>query len=331
MEFINLNSNTNTGESDEQFSNDVLMGLCSSPKSLSAKYFYDDRGSELFQKITDHFDYYPTRSEFEILKNIKTQLPKLFDHQEMDIIELGVGDGHKSRLLIEGFLDHDVKVNYFPIDISEKAMHLLDKNIPNHDRLETKGVVGDYFDGLRSIRENSSNPKLVLFLGSNIGNFNPVQAQGFLRRLWRGLNNNDHVLIGFDLKKHIRTLNAAYNDSAGLTRDFNLNLLTRINRELGGNFKIEDFEHFGSYNPILGAMESYLISVKKQEVFISDLERKFEFDEFEPLHLEYSFKFLRSDIDRLGKQTGFEILEHFSDHSEFFVDSLWKVRKGLSH
>ena len=312
----------------EQFSIDVLTGLCSQPKSISAMYFYDDKGSELFQKITQHDDYYPTRTEYEILDKMKDQLPGLIKDKDIDVIELGVGDGHKSQLIIEGLLEAGKRVHFYPIDISEKAMHLLDNNIRSHDNLHVHGVVGEYFDGLRYVRERSKNKKLVLFLGSNIGNFNRVQNQGFLRKLWKGLDPSDNVLIGFDLKKNIKTLNAAYNDSSGLTREFNLNLLSRMNNELGANFDISQFEHFGSYNPVLGAMESFLISLKDQEVHIKELERSFHFSEYEPLHLEYSFKFLKSDVEFLGRQTGFQVVEHFSDKNQYFIDSLWSVQKG---
>lgn len=311
----------------DQFAIDVLTGLCASPKNLSAKYFYDDIGSEIFQQITRHDDYYLTRTEFDILNTIKHALPEKIGEQELDIIELGAGDGHKSRLILEGFLDAGCKVNFYPIDISEKAMMLLQDNIPTHANLTIHGVIAEYFDGLRLVRKTSANKQLVLFLGSNIGNFDRIQNQGFLRKLWMSMNASDFTLLGFDLKKDVGVLTAAYNDSAGLTKEFNLNLLRRINRELGGNFKLDTFQHFGVYSPILGAMESYLLSTVTQEVFISALERSFHFDEYEPIHLEYSFKFLKNDINFLSKKTGFEVVDHFSDSNVHFVDSLWKVIK----
>ncbi len=315
----------------EQFAIDVLTGLCSNPKNISAKYFYDDKGSELFQKITQHKDYYPTRIEYQILDNIKRDLPNLFDSDEIDIIELGAGDGHKSQLIIQGFLDCQKKVNFYPIDISEKAMVLMEQHISANPKLDIHRVVGEYFEGLRFVRKNSSNPLLVLFLGSNIGNFDRTQNQGFLRKLWKCLNDSDHLLVGFDLKKDVEILTRAYNDSAGYTRDFNLNLLHRINCELGADFNLKKFQHFGSYNPLLGAMESFLLATEKQDVFISELERSFRFEAYEPLHLEYSFKFLKSDIESLSALTGFEVVEHFTDPDDYFMDSLWRVSKGENH
>lgn len=316
--------------SKEQFALDVLEGLNASPKCISPKYFYDDKGSELFQKITQHSDYYPCRSEFEILSRIRGELAECLEEIEMDIIELGVGDGHKSQLIIEKLLGSGMKVNFYPIDISEKAMALLEDNICGHAKLNIHGVVADYFDGLRFVRNFSDNKQIVLFLGSNIGNFDGNQRRKFLYRLWNNLNHGDFALIGFDLKKDVGTLSNAYDDSSGHTREFNLNLLNRINMELGGTFDVSKFQHLATYNPVLGAMESYLLSRDSQDVFIADLEKSFHFDEFEPIHLEYSFKFLESEIDDLANETGFRRLRNFTDTNNYFVDSLWQAVKGGS-
>lgn len=330
MEITRLISE-NVSAYKEQFAIDILVGLSADLKSIPSKYFYDDTGSELFQKITKHEDYYLTRAEFETLDGIKHELPKLLneDEREIDIIELGAGDGHKSQLIINGFLDSKQKVNFYPIDISLEAMKQLEETIVPHKNLTIHGVVADYFEGLKFVRKKSKNRQLVLFLGSNIGNFNRIQTQGFLRKIWLNMNHGDNILIGFDLKKKVSTLIAAYNDSSGLTQDFNLNLLSRINNVLGGNFNCEKFEHLGCYNPILGAMESYLISKTKQVVHISEIQRSFHFEKSEPIHLEYSFKFLKSDIDSLCSSTGFEVLNHYHDSNNYFADSLWRVVKDL--
>jgi dimethylhistidine N-methyltransferase len=314
----------------EQFAIDVLMGLCATPKSLASKYFYDDAGSEIFRKITQHHDYYPTRTEIEIIREVNTILPQVVNEKEIDIVELGAGDGHKSQLIIQGFLEAGHIVNYYPIDISRKAMDMLGRNIDRHENLNIHGVVAEYFEGLRLVRQKSTNKQLVLFLGSNIGNFDRVQNQGFLRKLWISMNASDYVLLGFDLKKDVGILTSAYNDSGGHTKDFNLNILRRINNELGGEFDINKFQHLGVYSPTLGAMESYIIATEGQDVFISALERSFHFEAYEPIHLEYSFKFLKSDIDFLSKKTGFDTVRHFTDSNEYFIDSLWKVVKESS-
>jgi dimethylhistidine N-methyltransferase len=308
-----------------QFATDVLNGFCGVPKRLSARYFYDDTGSELFRAISQHQDYYLTRTEYAILDAISTRLPGMLDKDEVDIIELGAGDGHKSELVLDGFLKAGVTINFYPIDISDKAMDMLGQTIRAKPNLHIQGLIGDYFDGLRFVRERSANRQLVLFLGSNIGNFDRIQSQGFLRRLRASLNDGDYVLIGFDLKKDITELMAAYSDSSHYTRDFNLNLLARINRELGGNFDISGFQHYPLYNPMLGAMESYLLALREQHVYIEALQREFFFSAFEPIHLEYSFKYLLADIECLSRQAGFTIVENFTDPHARFIDSLWQV------
>jgi L-histidine Nalpha-methyltransferase len=312
----------------DAFGTDVLNGLSTKPKSISAKYFYDDIGSELFQKISQHPDYYLTKTEYAILENISTIIPDILNESEIDIIELGVGDGHKSKLIIDGFLNKGRKVNFYPIDISEKAMHLLGENVNVTASLDIHGVVADYFLGLNHIHKISNKKKLVLFLGSNIGNFTREQSAGFLKRLWSSLDHGDHVLIGFDLIKEPDRLNQAYNDKDGLTRAFNLNLLNRINAELGGNFNLAQFQHYGFYNPTLACMESYLISLADQDVSINITDQTFHFEQFEALHLEYSYKFSKEHIEHLARGMGFEIKKHFSDEKNYFIDSLWQVGKS---
>ncbi|RAP33452.1 hypothetical protein DID80_08045 [Candidatus Marinamargulisbacteria bacterium SCGC AAA071-K20] len=322
---LNKNEKVEEGVGIQKFASDVHTGLLASPKRISAKYFYDKKGSELFQKITEHIDYYPTRVETEILNDIKQVLPTIIGEKEIDIIELGAGDGHKSKIIIKGFLREDIRVNYYPIDISEKAMTQLKTTIKPRDNLTIHGIVGEYNEGLNFVNKKSKNKKLVLFLGSNIGNFNRVENKAFLNNLNKSLNKKDHVLIGYDLKKDIKTLNQAYNDSGGLTKEFNLNLLKRINKELGGNFDSNKFDHYGVYNPILGAMESHLISKEEQLIYIKELTQTIHFEAHEPLHLEYSFKFTEKDIIKLSKQTGYEVINNFTDTKKYFIDSLWQV------
>ncbi len=312
----------------EEFAIDVLTGLSKPEKRLSTKYFYDDRGSDLFQKITQHHDYYLTRTEFNILKESSAKIANLINEDEIDIIELGAGDGHKSELVIDGFLGQGKKVNYFPIDISAQALKQMEEHITHKSDLTIHGIVADYLQGLKFLKQKSKRRKFVLFLGSNIGNFDRTQSENFLRQLWKYLNSDDYLLIGFDLKKDVEKLSAAYNDSSGHTRDFNLNLLDRINRELGGNFDKKKFQHIGVFNPKLGAMESYLLPKEKQEVYIKELEHSFEFEAYEPLHLEYSFKYTKEDIERTCQHTGFKLKDHFTDKDQLFIDSLWQVVKN---
>lgn len=327
MKFVHAKTSATTQEStqSETFTADILAGLSSNPKRLPSKYFYDDLGSELFQKITAHEDYYPTRKELQIFQQIQHQLPNLFPSNTIEVIELGVGDGHKTRLLLEGFLLAGKTVRYTPIDIAEQAMSLLENNLPQHPTFTAQGIVGDYIDALAHIEKDASSPRILLFLGSNIGNFDLPSSKGFLHRVRAHLNAGDHLLIGFDLKKDISVLTRAYNDSAGHTREFNLNLLRRINREFNANFDLGSFDHVGIYNPILGAMESYLIATAAQEVTINALDASFSFAPYEPIHTEYSFKYHHDDIEALCKAAGFSIVEHFTDDQRYFTDSLWQA------
>lgn len=327
MKISNLLEKNQPSHHKEEFAIDVLTGLSTHPKAISAKYFYNDTGSELFQKISQQEDYYLTKTEFAIFQKISAIIPEIIKGSEIDIMELGAGDGHKSKLIIDGFLSKDCKVNFYPIDISEKAMQLLGENLAISKNLTIHGVVAEYFTGLNHLKTISNNKKLVLFLGSNIGNFNKQQSRDFLKKLWLSLNASDYVLIGYDLKKDTHVLNTAYNDTEGLTKAFNLNLLSRINRELGGNFDVSKFQHYGFYNPALEAMESYLFALEEQEIYISALEKNFQFEKFEPLHLEYSYKFSPSDITYLASHTGFHVEQHFSDEKNYFIDALWKVQK----
>ncbi len=325
MKLTNLLEKDLSSKHHEAFLSDVVNGLTAEQKSISAKYFYDDIGSKLFQQISQHPDYYPTKTEFSILEKISDKLPAIINESEIDIIELGAGDGHKSELIINGFINANCKVNFYPIDISEKAMHLLSDNLSISASLDIHGIVADYLHGLNHLKTISKNKKLVLFLGSNIGNFNKTQTSEFLTMLSQALDAEDYALIGFDLKKDPAILNKAYNDSDGLTQAFNLNLLTRINRELGGNFNLAAFKHYGFYNPYRGTMESYLISLDDQDITIDATKQTFHFNQFESMHLEYSHKFTASGIGKLANRNGFGVLQLFSDEKHYFVDALWQV------
>lgn len=307
------------------FAEDVEKGLSATPKKLSSKYFYDDLGSKIFQEITRLDDYYLTRSELEILNDIKGTLPEIIGEKEVDIIELGVGDGHKTKIIIDSFLEKKIKVNFLPIDISLEALHLLENNISASKNLNIHAIAAEYIAGINFARKLSKNRLIVLFLGSNIGNFTKDESISILQAIKSVLNKNDYILIGFDLKKDIQVLTKAYSDEMGVTAKFNLNLLLRINTELGGNFDVSQFKHLAFYNPELGAMESFLISLKDQNVFLSKINKEFHFEAFEPIHLEYSFKFLEKDIQAMSKTSGFKFIGNFSDHNKFFVDSLWQV------
>lgn len=317
---------------EHNFSSDVLVGLSRSPKELPSRYFYDEKGSRLFQKITELPEYYLTNCENEILNTQKNKISSLMEGQVFNLVELGAGDGRKTSILISHFLKKKLKFKYIPIDISESAMksliHFMNKKFPN---LTTEGIVAEYFDGVKWLNQLNSNRNLVLFLGSNLGNFNRINSNVFLHNLWNSLNSGDYVIIGFDLKKKIDIMLKAYNDSKGITSEFNLNLLHRINQELGGNFDLENFRHYASYDVFTGAMESYLVSLRQQTVFIKEIGQTFSFEAWEPIHTEYSYKYLESDVEKLAADTGFIIQEQLFDSKKYFLDSIWLVQKMNSH
>lgn len=315
------------------FAYDVLIGLSEKPKRLSSKYFYDDAGSRLFQRIMELDAYYPTELETEILtRHAREIVRSSVGSGPFNLVDLGAGDGKKTMILLDELQRSGVDFTYVPVDISEGAMRQLVRTVKERlPDVRVRGLVCEYVDGVHYLGRNERDRKsLVLFLGSNIGNFNAASGRAFMRRLWSSLCEDDHVLVGFDLKKDIEVLLAAYNDPAGVTAQFNLNLLLRMNRELGANFDVSQFRHFGTYNVFSGAMESYLVSLEPQTVRVEALEHTFAFDAWEPIHTEYSYKYLRSDAETLARETGFEIVGRFEDARGWFLDALFAVRRGTS-
>ena len=310
------------------FAEDVLKGLSSTPKFLSSKYFYDDEGSRLFQQIMNLPEYYLTRSEYEIFSTGQKEIYEAFvkNFAEFDLIELGAGDGTKTAVLIECFLKQSVNFTYSPVDISQEAVDLLtEKFRSKFPELKISAKTGDYFRILETLKSESARPKILMFLGSNIGNFGAQQSVEFFKSLRGVMNSGDLLFVGFDLQKNPRVILAAYDDAQGVTAKFNLNLLRRINRELGANFDLEKFSHYATYHPIEGAARSFLISLKKQHVFIELLNQTFSFKAFEPVFMEISQKYNVEMIENLATTCGFEVAHNFFDSRKYFVDSLWKI------
>jgi dimethylhistidine N-methyltransferase len=273
-------------------------------------------------------EYYLTRCEFDVLRRKKKRIAELVDGESFNLVELGAGDGRKTSILLEYFLNQRYDFSYIPIDISEGAMKHLTENLEReYPDLICNGIVAEYFNGLKWLRKLGDKKNLVLFLGSNLGNFNKPQSRVFLRNLWSALNDGDYLLTGFDLKKDIDLMVRAYNDSKGITREFNLNLLHRINRELGGNFNVDKFRHYANYDVFSGAMESYLVSLETQVIYIDALNQAFDFKPYESIHTEYSYKYLESDIHNLAEATGYRIEAQLYDSKKYFVDSVWQVQK----
>jgi L-histidine Nalpha-methyltransferase len=310
------------------FAEDVRRGLSANPKSLSSKYFYDDEGSRLFQQIMNLPEYYLTRAEQEIFETQTAEIFKSFTDQtdSFDLIELGAGDGTKTAVLIDYFLRQNIDFTYSPIDISGEAIEILTgKFAERFPKLKINAKTGDYFRILGALKSESKRRKILLFLGSNIGNFSGGEAADFFQHLRSVMNENDFLFVGFDLQKDPRVIVQAYDDAAGITAAFNLNLLKRINRELGADFNLENFSHYALYQPNDGAARSFLISRQQQTVFIKALNQNFHFEQWEPIFMEISQKYSLGLIENLAASGGFLVAQNFFDEKRFFVDSLWKV------
>ena len=316
-----------TSTKQNSFADDVLKGLSAAPKFLSSKYFYDDEGSRLFQEIMKLPEYYLTRAETEIFSTQTREIFTAFTDRaaEFDLIELGAGDGTKTSLLVEYFLARNADFKYVPIDISSEALNFLtDKFQRQFPNLSIQPEQGDYFRTLETFKNKSERRKIILFLGSNIGNFSGEQAVEFFASLREVLNANDLLFIGFDLQKDPRVVLAAYDDAQRVTAAFNLNLLVRINRELGANFDLSEFSHYAAYHPVDGAARSFLISSKAQTVTIEALNQQFEFAAWEPIFMEISQKYSLPMIEDLARASGFEATDYFYDRRKYYTDSLWK-------
>lgn len=312
----------------DSFAEDVSEGLSSSPKFLSSKYFYDDEGSRLFQQIMDLPEYYLTRAEFEVFSTQREEIFKAFtqQHSSFDLIELGAGDGTKTAILIDYFLQQNADFTYTPIDISQEALDSLTSSFKSRfPDLKIDAKTGDYFHILKSLKSDFQKPKIILFLGSNIGNFSKEASTSFFKSLHEVMHEGDMLFVGFDLQKDPRVILAAYDDAQGITAKFNLNLLRRINHELGANFDLAQFSHYALYRPNECAARSFLISRRDQDVSIEALNQSFHFKAWEPIFMEISQKYNFEMIEDLARKSGFQVNNNFYDANKYFVDSLWKV------
>lgn len=308
------------------FRTDIYKGLKSKPKSLPSKYFYDAKGDVLFQKIMACDDYYLTNADNEIFSMQTKALAEtlMTDEQSFDVVELGAGDATKSTYLLQEWQQSGVDFTYFPIDISSSMISYLETEMPNRiPNLQVKGFTGEYLEQVRKAYEHSKRKKIMLFLGSSIGNFELHEAHNFLRNLYDEMQFGDVLLVGFDLKKNPHQILKAYNDSEGITRDFNLNLLDRINAELGADFDVSNFEHFPIYNPLSGACRSFLISQKDQKVNFPD-GNTIDFQAYEAIDMELSQKFSIDDIDTIAMRIGFKKQTYFFDSNKYYCNAIWK-------
>ena len=309
-----------------EIAQDTLEGLTSKPKYLLSKYFYDNRGSRIFQDIMHMPEYYLTDCEHEIFTRQKHDIVLALkrNFSSFDLIELGSGDGLKTKVLLQELVKQRVAFSYIPVDISSKAHEELEsklqKSIPE---LSISPKTGDYFEIMERGMNYNNKSRVVFFLGANIGNFSSDELTQFLKLLYSFTKSGDKVLIGFDLKKSPKVIMKAYDDPHGNTENFNLNYLTRLNEELDANFNINNFEHHTDYNPQSGAVKSYLISRVEHSVNIAAIEKRIHLKKWEPIYMELSRKFDVDTIENLANNFGFKIIQHFSDNRNYFIDSLW--------
>jgi dimethylhistidine N-methyltransferase len=303
----------------------VLAGLARRPRSLASSLFYDARGSQLFQWITNLPEYYLTRVEREILEAHGEAIVAPMGRGRCTVVDLGAGDGHKTQLLLRRMLERGAQVTYAPVDISQAALDVARERVSaDMPGIDVRTVRATYARALRLLEgDREAGPKLVLFLGSSVGNLEHEEARSLLAGLRRALRKGDHVLVGFDLVKPLPVLQRAYDDSQGLTRAFNLNLLSRLNRQLGADFDLQSFRHVATWDPGRPAMESWLESTRRQTVLIGRVAHTFAAGE--RIHTEISCKYTSAQVADFAASAGFVEIGRFGDPDNWFADVLWRV------
>ena len=297
------------------FADDVEYCLTQLQKELPPWYFYDALGSALFAAICELPEYYLTRAESEILRRHGSSIARAFGPANR-VIELGSGDGRKTRLILEQIPG---PFTYIPIDVDASVLEASTRDLPSVDPINA-----DYRD-IASLITAEPNT-IVLFLGSSIGNHDPNAAAAMLREIRRALAPGNALFLGADLKKPKDILEPAYDDSLGVTASFNLNLLARINRELGGHFDLAAFEHRAFFNEVESRIEMHLVSRSRQSVAIDALQMKVQFNAGETIHTENSYKYSHSDLQTLAREGGFEIEQVWTDSRNWFADLLLRAR-----
>ena len=308
---------------NRNFQRDIDLALSAQNKTLPSKYFYDEIGDALFIEIMNMPEYYLTNAELDIFKNQPQELInalKLTKTSFFKLVELGAGDGTKTKQLLKVLDQQDYNFEYAPIDISENALKNLEISINKEfPSVLIKPKEGDYFNVLADLK-SSDHPVIVLFLGSNIGNLPDERAKEFIQKLDNNLKNGDKILLGVDLIKPESVVLPAYNDAQGITKRFNLNLLTRINRELGADFDIEAFEHKPEYTEKEGIARSYLLSTKDQTVTIKSLNKTFWFKKNEKIHTETSRKYNDQILNGILEHSSLKIIGKLTDSQNLFAD-----------
>lgn len=317
LRFVDVNGE----RSQDALCDTVFRGLSSVPKSLPPKLFYDHQGSELFEAITNLPEYYPTRTEQAILESNADKIVSAVG-EGLTLIEFGSGSSRKTRLLIEAALRRQRSLHYVPIDISRAFLReSSEKLLDEYEGLSVTALAGEYFDAAHAM-PSADGPRLILFLGSNIGNLAHDEATAFLARVREGMRPHDRLLVGADMVKDAAVLEAAYDDSRGVTAHFNVNVLARINRELGGRFDLSRFQHTAPWDAVRERIEMRLVSMGPQRVRIDDLDTDFVFADGEPIVTEWSQKYTRESFAALCGPAGLAIAETWTDEQGWFTENL---------
>jgi dimethylhistidine N-methyltransferase len=311
----------NSSKIEKSFADEIFFSLTQHSKFISPNFFYDKKGSKLFEKICDLSEYYPTRTEINILQNLKEDFSHYVD-DSFRLVELGSGSSIKTRLILDILNKFQEKIEYFPIDISEiltESSSLLQRDYGN---LHITGIIDAYEGGLEFLKNYDNKKKLIIFLGSSFGNFIPEDGKKFLKKINSAMKVDDLFLIGLDLVKNKKTLENAYDDSKGITAQFNLNVLSRINDELDANFNLNNFIHYAKYNEDEQRIEMYLKSLVDQSVVISKINLSLTLKKNELIHTEHSHKYKLSQIKELMHQTGFNVKHIWLDENNYFTLTL---------
>ena len=303
---------------EKTFAEEISNSLTQDSKFIHPKFFYDKKGSKLFEQICSLDEYYPTRTEISILQTLKSQLPSFLDGY-FRLVELGSGSSIKTRIILDIFNKLYDKIEYFPIDISEILTESSDLLLKDYEHLSITGIIDTYEGGLEFVENFDNEKNFIIFLGSSFGNFSPAEGNQFLEKINNTLKHGDLFLIGLDLVKSKYVLQNAYDDSKGITAQFNLNVLSRINDELDADFDLTDFKHYAIYNEKEQRIEMYLKSLVNQSVIISKSNLSLQLQKDELIHTEYSYKYKLDQIKDMMKKTGFDIEKTWLDENNLFV------------
>ncbi|ALM20714.1 methyltransferase [Nonlabens sp. MIC269] len=309
----------------KEFQEHVKEGLTAYPKYLSSRYIYDEKGDVLFQKIMALPEYYLTQAEYNIIDQHKDALAQIaIDEKGIDLIELGAGDGKKTKVLLKHLNDRKANFTYIPIDISQHSIDELTSSIKDlWPDMDVQGEQGRYFSVLDKLASYNNRPKLIIVLGSNIGNLEHPEAIKFLEQIQNSMSDKDYLFMGFDQKKDPLIIQNAYSDKTGVTQEFNRNLLHRINKEMDANFPVDTFEHWESYDPETGTAKSFLLATQPCTVKINAIELDINFDKWETIHTEISQKYDDRTVEWLAQQAGLKIKEIYEDNDQLFKNYLF--------